>query len=402
MFVFLAISLSALQLLVLAGLGYYYLLLLAVVVHRESGSGRGPRRQKRPRFAVLIPAHNEASVLPRTLHQLRRQTYPQTGFDVYVVADYCEDDTATVSRECGATVLERDVGPRGRKAYALRWGLAQLLDSPVSYDAFVIFDADSLVHPHFLEVMAQSLDADHQILQGQHIIRHPECGPFGRIATIDMRLNNLFRNQAKAVLGLSCRLMGDGMCFSAEIVRRYGWPTESLGEDREFGIFLVSQGYRVSYVPDAITYGQAAPSWRSASQQRLRWYGGVVETRRRLAARMLTYALRDRNLAALDQAIEIIVPSLTTLAGLSMVLLIVQWLWFPHSVLVPLPLWIGSVLLWLALPFWGLLAAHAPKRELRGLLYLPVYAVWRIWIGTRALILGKRVAWVRTERHKEA
>jgi len=397
------ILVSTLQALIVLALIYYYGLLLAGAVRPKSRrhTGLAAREGRRPRFAVVIPAHNEASVLSRTLEQLRQQTYPLSLYDIYVIADHCDDETAQVAFAGGATALERSVEPRGRKAYALQWGLEDLLSGTQRHDAFVIFDADSLVDPGCLTAMARAFDDDHQVLQGQHIILRPEHRRFSGSATVDMRLNNLLRNQAKTNLGLSCRLMGDAMCLSSDIIARYGWISDSLTEDRQYGVFLVSQGLRCTYVPEAISRGQAAPSWQSAAQQRLRWYGGVAEIQRQLAGRMLRYAIHHRSAVALDQAVELLVPPLSSLGAFSAGLLVVQLLWLRSGVLVPWPAWTGVVVLWLTLPFWGLLAARAPREEIRALLYLPPYIVWRIWIGVRARLLGRRVRWVRTERREE-
>ncbi|HEY9815376.1 MAG TPA: hypothetical protein V6D20_06195, partial [Candidatus Obscuribacterales bacterium] len=60
---------------------------------------------ERPRVAILIPAHNEALGIGATLTDLIPQL--ETGDRLIVVADNCDDETATVARSQGATVLER-------------------------------------------------------------------------------------------------------------------------------------------------------------------------------------------------------------------------------------------------------------------------------------------------------
>ena len=126
----------------------------------------------RTRFAILIPAHNEAPVLRATLARMQGLAYPRALFDVHVVADHCSDETATVAREGGAVAHERDSLPRGRKAYALQWLLARILRGPTDYDAVAIFDADSLISPDFLAAMDGHLQAGARALQGQA----PACG----------------------------------------------------------------------------------------------------------------------------------------------------------------------------------------------------------------------------------
>jgi len=317
------------------------------------------------------------------------------------VADYCDDNTAQIARAEGANVLERREGPRGRKAFALRALVDTILASPRDYDAVVVFDADSRIGPAFLRQMAWALDDGAPVLQGKHVIPERDTSAFGSLAAVDMRLNNLLRNAAKQALGLSCRLMGDAMCFASWLLREHGWPTSSLGEDREFGLYLLSRGVRVGYVPQALSYGQAAPSWRDASGQRLRWYGGDTEIRRSYALRLLRQFLHRCDWAALDQAIELLLPPLSVLALLSFLLLASQLAWRSVSLLFPLPVSTGVACAWLAFPLIGLLVDRAPAGAYRALVLSPAYLAWRLWMGLRALMLGKRVRWVRTRRREE-
>jgi len=101
------------------------------------------------------------------------------------------------------------------------------------------------------------LSEGHRVLQGRHVIITPQSNRFSGLADVDMRLNNLLRNKAKCNLGLSARLMGDAMCFASEVIRGYGWHADSLGEDREYGLYLLAQGIKTIYVHEAVSFGQA-------------------------------------------------------------------------------------------------------------------------------------------------
>lgn len=392
------VALSLLQLLLLFGLCYYYALLMA--------SASQPKAEKTPvspknRFAIAIPAHNESTVLAQTLEQLKQQSYPTALVDTYVVADHCQDNTAQVAREHGARCYERDVEPRGRKVYALQWLLAQILDTAIPYDVVVIFDADSHVDPQFLATMNAALEGRYAVLQGQHVIANPGENRFSGLAAVDMRLNNRLRNQAKHNLGFSCRLMGDAMCFRAEVIRRYGWPSDSLGEDREYGVYLLTQGVKIGYAPEAISYGQAAPGWKTASTQRVRWYGGVTEIQKKFIPRLLKLAFHTRDLTIVDQAIELLLPPFSLLAVLSAVMVGLHVLWPLAQPLFSRPVSLLILCAWVAFPFVGLLIDRAPLSLYKVLLYSPFYVLWRLWTGLRARVLGKHVRWVRTPRREE-
>src|ERR1700712_2049120 len=99
-----------------------YLALLSV---RGSVAGR---RRPAPaasamhhRFAILIPAHDEAAGIARALATMQAMDYPDRAFEVHVVADNCTDATAHVVRSCGVEVHERhDLDDPG-KGSALNW-----------------------------------------------------------------------------------------------------------------------------------------------------------------------------------------------------------------------------------------------------------------------------------------
>ena len=93
---------------------------------------------------ILIPAHDEARVIGRTLRHLRVGMHPGE-FRIVVVANGCTDDTAARAREAapGATVLET---MRPGKAHALNLGRMAAPAGAI----LVCLDAD-------LEVTAEAL-----------------------------------------------------------------------------------------------------------------------------------------------------------------------------------------------------------------------------------------------------
>lgn len=395
------VGLGVLQALLWLCLTYHYGLLLASIRQPRVPSRSGPPVT---RFAIAIPAHNEAAVIARTVAQLQRQAYPVGLYEIHIVADHCTDTTADCARQAGAEVHVRDSLPRGRKAYALSWLLDRILSEDPAPDAVAVFDADSLVDPGFLAAMDRSLRGGRRVLQGQHIISNPGDGLFPAMAAVDMRLNNRLRNQSRANLGFSCRLMGDGMVFDAGLLRTHGWLGQSLSEDRETGYELLLRGVKVHYVPEARSYGQAAGSWKDAEEQRLRWYGGVAGTRRRLAARLVAGALRFRSLLLLDAFLELVLPSYSLLTALAVLCLVLTaGLYLMRTE--PSP-WMGigaAVLLagWVLYPWLGLAVDRAPGWAYRTLLAGPAYLLWRLWISLLVRLRGGRVAWVRTRRREE-
>jgi cellulose synthase/poly-beta-1,6-N-acetylglucosamine synthase-like glycosyltransferase len=249
--------------------------------------------------------------------------------------------------------------------------------------------------------MNEGLNSQFQVLQGQHVISNTDETLFNRLAAIDMRLNNRLRNRARHNLGSSCRLMGDAMCFSREILALYPWDTFSLTEDIEYGIQLLLAGVRIGYVEKAISYGQAAGGWQQGKSQRLRWEGGVLSLRRRLAVRLLIQGIKQFRWPLLDRGIELLLPPYTILAALSIILLILQFVLAPSFVWLSVYGMLAVIVGWVLFPFLGLILDRAPKTLFSALIFGPFYVAWRLWITAMAGLRGKGVQWVRTPRSEE-
>jgi cellulose synthase/poly-beta-1,6-N-acetylglucosamine synthase-like glycosyltransferase len=392
-----AMILHFLRFVLTLGLAYQYFLLVAGSYY--SRRRHLPATNKPLRFAVLIPAHNEEDVIAATVGALRQLAYPSEYCDIHVVADHCNDGTAQAAMSAGALVHVRADGPRGRKGFALDWLIQRVLDDERCYDAVAVFDADSLVDPDFLNVAASLLATGASVVQGQHVISNPESSMFSRLADVDMRLNNLLRNQSKATLQLSARLMGDGMVFRRSVLNEHPWMgAHSLAEDRDYGLYLVTQGVRIQYAHAARSYGQAAPRWEDATPQRLRWYGGAFELQKRYLTPLLHKTLIGRSLDALDKLLELLLPPFTFLVSGSLGI----WCWTlarrKHGAQQSIATDTLRLALAAVFPMIALAGARAPVRCYRALLAGPLYVAWRIFLVMRARLGYRHVTWVRTKR----
>ena len=113
------------------------------------------KHKPKHKFAIIIPTRNEQDVIGALIKSLQKQKYPEDLYDIIVVPNNCTDDTAGAAKKAGATVMECTV-PVKVKADALRFAFKNLKERK-DIDAYVIFDADNLVHPDFLARMNDAL-----------------------------------------------------------------------------------------------------------------------------------------------------------------------------------------------------------------------------------------------------
>ena len=126
----------------------YFVLLLLLSIRRTP---RYPDHEPSRRFAVIIPARNEEAVIGSLVESLLHQQYPRGLFDIFVFSNNCSDDTDNAARAAGAKVIECTV-PIHSKGDVLSFAVDYLLELG-TFDAFIVFDADNVVHPGFLAAM---------------------------------------------------------------------------------------------------------------------------------------------------------------------------------------------------------------------------------------------------------
>ena len=267
-----------------------------------------PRADARLRFAVLVPAHNEESVIVPLLESLKAQTYPPDFVDIYVSCDDCTDATASLARERGAKVLIRhDPGRRG-KTWNVRWALAHIpLDSA---DAVAVFDADNLAAPDFLSKMNDFLAAhpEAKAVQGYLDVKNPTDSWVSRAYAVGYWFTNRFWQAARDHLGLSCALGGTGLVIRTATFLKLTERIESLTEDLEMTAMLVLAGERVYWNEHSVVYDEKPVSLRPSMRQRLRWMQGHYWVLGKYGPKALRLFLTTRRLRYLDLVLYLLVP----------------------------------------------------------------------------------------------
>jgi cellulose synthase/poly-beta-1,6-N-acetylglucosamine synthase-like glycosyltransferase len=346
------------------------------------------------RFAILVPAHDEASVIERLLRTLRAQRYPRERFDVFVVADNCTDATAALARGAGALVHERHEPQLRAKGHALRWLLERVRERG-AYDAYVVFDADSEVAPDFLLRMDARLAAGSLVIQSHYRVLNSEASAMSALRQAALASLHYLRPLGRAALGLSCGLKGNGMCFDASTLDRYGWTSVGLAEDVELHLELVRRGVRVDFAPEAVVRADMPLTLGETWSQNVRWEAGRLATVRRRALPLLYAGAIRRNAVLVDAAAEQLIPPLSVAvsAGLLATLLAIAG---GNPYVAGLALCgTGGIALHI---FVGLAAVRAPFAVYRALLVAPVYVGWKLMLYARAMTAPASHEWIRTTR----
>ena len=377
------------------------LVLLAEVISAiTAGSDPASIQGERRRLAVLIPAHNEATVIVATLRSILPQLLP--GDRAVVVADNCTDGTEAIARREQAEVLVRTNTVQRGKGFALDYGIRHLEhDRP---DVVIVVDADCDVEDGGIEKLARACDHFHRPIQALYLMRHPSnARPRMKIAEFAWIVKNRVRPAGLRHLGLPCQLTGSGMAFPWTQISGARLATGHIVEDLKLGIDLAREGAPPVYLPDCVITSEFPQSEEGASEQRKRWEHGHLDIISRVAPGLIWDGVTRANLDLLALGLDVIVPPLALLTLLAAVV------WFGALLLLllpgssPVPLIIATLVASLLFLAVCLSWVKFGRRVLSGadLCYSAFYALIKIPMYLRFLI-SRQTAWVRSKRNHES
>lgn len=346
------------------------------------------------RVAVLIPAHNEALTIAKTLTTVLPQLTPEDR--LIVVADNCADDTAEIARQYDAIVLERTDPLKLGKGYALDYGIQFLKSDPPS--AVVLIDADCIVEPQTVKQLAELASDRNRPIQATYLQDRPQDpSPKDTISALAILVKNFVRLQGLANLNLPCLLYGTGMAFPWSVISQVSLANGNIVEDMQLAIDLAIAGYPPLYCPTAKVTGILPQEQQAVKTQRTRWEHGHLNTLITQVPRLIKAAIAQRRWELLILALDLGVPPLSLLVmvwgatTVSAILLgIIGGLWLPALILG----FTGLLILTSIVGSWIKFGSGIPGLVL---LTIPLYILWKIPLYI-AFLLKPQTKWIKTKR----
>lgn len=231
-----------------------------------------------PTCTILIPAHNEEVVIANTIEAMLNLQYPKDKLKIMVINDGSKDRTKEIIESYSAkddrvVLYDVPLGQGGKgKSRALNLGVKQ-----VKSEVIAIYDADNTPDPMALHYLVASL------------ITNKELGAvIGKFRTVNKNRNLLTRFINIETLSFQSMLQagrwqlhniatlpGTNLIMWKWLIDELeGWDEEALTEDSELSIRIYELGYKIKFVPYAITYEQEPEEWKVWIKQRVRWVRG--------------------------------------------------------------------------------------------------------------------------------
>lgn len=234
--------------------------------------------KKLHKYAILVAARNESTVIGQLVESIRMQDYPAELVDIFVVADNCTDNTADIARREGAVCYERFDNEHRTKGFALQF-LVECIRRDYgidAYEGYFIFDADNLLKEDYISRMNESFDAGEKIVTSYRNTKN--FGDNWISASYGVHWLRTVRNEhrARSLFHMATRIQGTGFLFAWEVIKD-GWNYTSLTEDRAFCADAVANGYKISYNHAAEFYDEQPVDMKIAMRQRIRWAKGHLQ-----------------------------------------------------------------------------------------------------------------------------
>ena len=257
---------------------YMYQFFYIFWVFLGKDKSRPVKSDKLNKFGVVISARNEAAVIGNLLESINRQDYPSELIKIFLIADNCDDNTADVGRQYGATVLERNNKELVGKGYALDFLFKKLLAEKDDCDAYVIFDADNLVDKNFIKEMNKNFNRGYKALTSYRNSKNYGTNWISAGYSLWFLREAQYLNNARMRLGTSCAISGTGFCLSREIIEENnGWKYHLLTEDIEFSVDMAIKGEMIGYSAGSVVYDEQPETFEQSWKQRLRWAKGFYQ-----------------------------------------------------------------------------------------------------------------------------
>ena len=392
-FIFALISVLILSLSTGAVLYLYVLSIYGIIAfhQRKKPDGRFDRK-----YVVLIPAHNEELLISDVIESLKQNDYPEENYEIIVIADNCEDRTAEIAKDKGATVWERHEPEHKGKGFALEWAINRI--DLNSVDIIAIVDADCIVDSDFLKITAGMIDSSSEAVQTSIGFTEVQRSTYAYLEYLSSLVENYLFYNPRAVLGLHCHLKGTGMVFKASVFSEVIWSSHSITEDMDYSLNLNVHGKKVLYTTFTKVKTRATASFQQAFGQRVRGSSGIFQIIKKYFFRLFSLGIKRNDPELLESAMSLLMLSRPSMIYVCLIAIILGL--FGNSPVFT-SIWGGIlVLLLIAYLFLGIFLSPVKGPLFKAVVLSPFFGVWLSIIQILSLLGFRKNRWHRTQRNQ--
>lgn len=233
-----------------------------------------------PFVSVMVPAHNEAIVIRKTVESLLELDYPHDRYEIIIINDNSSDNSAEILQSVKENVLDRNLivintdnitGGKG-KSNALNIGLKKSKG-----EILAVYDADNTPDSKALKYLVQTLLEDDKLgaVIGKFRCRNKDKNLLTNFINIETLTYQWMAQAGRWEMFKLCTIPGTNFVVRRSIMEEMnGWDTKAITEDTEVSFRIYMMGYKIKFMPLAVTYEQEPQTLNVWFKQRSRWAKG--------------------------------------------------------------------------------------------------------------------------------
>lgn len=229
----------------------------------------------KPFVSIMIPCHNEESVIERTVENIRAMDYENT--EIILIDDRSSDNTANIIQELEKKFDNVKTLIRAKDAFP---GKSAVLNEALEYakgEAILVFDADAMVDSDFLSKLIPNLEPkDVGAVQARKIIRNKNFNILTRCQNNEYTMDTYFQLGRDSVKG-AVELRGNGELIKRQALEDIGgWNNYTITDDLDMSTRLHLKGWDVRFCQEAKVYEEGIIYLWPLYRQRRRWLEGTI------------------------------------------------------------------------------------------------------------------------------
>ena len=234
------------------------------------------------RFTVIIPARNEASNIKACVDSILNQDYPADAFEIIVIDDFSEDDTAFIVHALSqqypqVRLLKLADHCKEGETLAYKKKAIEIAVAEAKGDWILTTDADCIVPTRWLLLYNAYIQANQPCFVAAPVMFIKTAGVLNQFQLLDFLA---LQGITAAAVGAGKHSMSNGANLGFEktafiAVGGYQGVDHIASGDDMFLMHKMKQTLHkpVGYLfhPDAIVLTAAMDTWKSFIMQRIRW-----------------------------------------------------------------------------------------------------------------------------------